>query len=1150
MAAGQQILADFYAGDKSSGLFRPEPCSVPDQDLLLGALDKHLGAEARAAADTVGGVVGLELEVRAAAASMPRNKRPGHDGLPYEFYHTFWDELGPELCRVFQESLAQGALPPSMLLGLVSLIFKGSPLAPDKVASYRPITLLCADYKLLARAVGSKLGSALSDVIDPTQTGFLPHRWIGDNTLFHLELAEYLQRVQQPGALLFLDFAKAYDRVHRDWLWRCMEALGFGPSAVQWVRLLHQGTQAQVLCNGLRTRAFPVLRGLPQGSPLSPILFVLQAQPLAALLRRLQGAGSIRGIPMPGGGWAPPSLQHADDVTVNAADLPSLAVMVDQGFRPYERASNAQLNIPKSEGLVLGSHPPVQGPEPTTGGAKFLGPAEPRRHLGARLGVNMPLAHEQLWAERRKGVRHAAFIWRKHHLSYMGRVHVAKSVLASKLYYHATVQPPTAAELKPVATDIQRYIRALADDDDGPYPMMHPCAAVAAMPKVEGGVGAPDVAVQIAALNAKVMLRLLDPTPAPWKPLFLANMRAAALPTCPVPAELVPCYATPAALCLRPGRYLAFAAALQAARPHRVLPPGLQSFHSAMLEPLAGNARVLRAGRPLAPQDLPAAGGGQLRTLQQLRDVWQGDPAQRQGQQLQRLLEALPPPWRAHVQAPAPPLARHYCSDDDRWVCDRPSPAHGGAAVWLVRPACPAADPAQVQDVPQQVLQGAWHPCCMAEGGYKPYAPAGMAGRRLNFMGRWSGLACDLSNWRCGRTALLLMAVKDARRRMLRMRLAADPRWSRLYVPGRGIRPVLWPEPGGAAPGAAAGRADLQGGIPGLEQHWADVLGRPLVPQPGAAVAPRRAGDQGLRPEYDAPWMHPSPARQPPLDRALRAAQAGPSALAGALPPDAAAVPVAAAAGQWLSDTDALALPGGPPAPPSYRRVWERLHGQLGLPRPAVCSAWRVLHGVLYCGAFRARLDDRLPARAACCMCPGCEGHLDTLSHSFVTCPAVGPAADWLLALWGAVAGQPPLKDARVLLADDDRVWRPEVGGACLWPLWSAMRVLYLHAVWCCRTGQRLRGAPFGARQVVGMLVALLRKHIQQDWARALRAPVSEPDLQAHWVRGGYGQAWTVQRFRDKWCLGDVLARVDGQPDGSHLVHVRLSMAHPVVAPA
>ncbi len=140
--------------------------------------------------------------------------------------------------------------------------------------------------------------------------------------LAHLEEISYLEDTQQPGVQVFLDFEKAFDRLDRDWIERCMAAVGFGPGAQRWVHILHSGTTARVAFNGWHTTAFPVASGVFQGSPLSPLLFALAAQPMAAHARMLAGQHAFQPIRLPSGQPAPVLHQHADDTSVHAQSLP------------------------------------------------------------------------------------------------------------------------------------------------------------------------------------------------------------------------------------------------------------------------------------------------------------------------------------------------------------------------------------------------------------------------------------------------------------------------------------------------------------------------------------------------------------------------------------------------------------------------------------------------------------------------------------------------------------------------------------------------------------------------------------------------------------------------------------------------------------
>jgi hypothetical protein len=104
-----------------------------------------------------------------------------------------------------------------------------------------------------------------------------------------------------------------------------------------------------------------------QGSPLSPLLYVLVVQPLAARLPQLQAAGVVDGILLPDGTMAPPCHQHADDTTVHTATVQGAAAAMEHAIVPFGAASNARLSLPKCIGMLLGpgaEH--VHGLEPLT----------------------------------------------------------------------------------------------------------------------------------------------------------------------------------------------------------------------------------------------------------------------------------------------------------------------------------------------------------------------------------------------------------------------------------------------------------------------------------------------------------------------------------------------------------------------------------------------------------------------------------------------------------------------------------------------------------------------------------------------------------------------------------------------------------------
>ena len=195
---GAAVVADYFDGDRPGGMFALRPTDAPSRALMLSALDKELSPTAAAVCEGDQGDGSLsEEELKAALATVPRGAAPGSDGFPYEFYVAFWSAgigaaLQAAVNEAFLSPVAHPQLSVAMRLGIIALLYKGGGAPRDDVASFRPITLLNADYKIVAKAVALRIGAALDSVVDHTQTAFVPGRWIGDNILFHLDLLDLL----------------------------------------------------------------------------------------------------------------------------------------------------------------------------------------------------------------------------------------------------------------------------------------------------------------------------------------------------------------------------------------------------------------------------------------------------------------------------------------------------------------------------------------------------------------------------------------------------------------------------------------------------------------------------------------------------------------------------------------------------------------------------------------------------------------------------------------------------------------------------------------------------------------------------------------------------------------------------------------------
>lgn len=149
-------------------------------------------------------------ELDKAINQMAKGKSPGLDGLTVDFYVFFWKDIRQLLFEALGECILRHNLSPTMKRGLITLIPKADK-DPSFIENWRPITLLCTDYKLLAHVYANRLNSGLTNVISECQSAFIKGRNIHFHSRLILDMLDYSHLLEKESLILFLDFYKAFD---------------------------------------------------------------------------------------------------------------------------------------------------------------------------------------------------------------------------------------------------------------------------------------------------------------------------------------------------------------------------------------------------------------------------------------------------------------------------------------------------------------------------------------------------------------------------------------------------------------------------------------------------------------------------------------------------------------------------------------------------------------------------------------------------------------------------------------------------------------------------------------------------------------------------------------------------------------------------
>jgi len=368
-------------------------------------------------------------EIKQIVWDLDPNKTPGPDGFGAGFFQTHWDIIKDDLVATIHEFFRNDTLLRQINHTFLTLIPKIS--QPQTTAHFRPISLCSTLYKIIAKILVMRLRPHMDKIISPFQSAFIPGRSIHDNILLAHEIMHKFKTVtgNKSWVALKLDMEKAYDRLEWDFLFACLHELGFHDKWIRWIKSCVTSVSYSLLINNTPQGLFAPSRGLRQGDPLSPYLFLICLNFFTLKLSQLadcpkSGVG-IKVCPQ-----APviPSLMFADDCLLFCQTSASACCRLKNMLNYFCSLSGQLVNFHKSS-LVFSKN--ASSRQQQVVGAIFNIPR--KTSLGRYLGcpVFQGQVKKEMFLDLLSKANTKLDLWKANCLSKAGRMVLIQSHLES-----------------------------------------------------------------------------------------------------------------------------------------------------------------------------------------------------------------------------------------------------------------------------------------------------------------------------------------------------------------------------------------------------------------------------------------------------------------------------------------------------------------------------------------------------------------------------------------------------------------------------------------------------------------------------------------------------------------------------------------------
>ncbi|GJW89740.1 RNA-directed DNA polymerase, eukaryota, reverse transcriptase zinc-binding domain protein [Tanacetum coccineum] len=278
------------------------------------------------------------------------------------------------------------------------------------------------------------LVNVLGDIVNEVQSAFIAERQMLDGPFILNEILQWCTKKKKKTLIFKVDFEKAFDSIRWDFLDDVLKEFGFRCKWRNWIQSCLTSSKGSILVNGCPTNEFQFYKGLKQGDPLSPFLFILVMESLHLSFQRIVNAGMFKGIVLDQSLCLSHMFYADDAIFLGEWSDGNISTLIHV-LKCFFHASGLKINLNKSK--IMGIN--VESAQVIQAAAKLgcLVLKCPFYYLGTRVGGSM--TRVQAWQEIVEKVKSRLSKWKSKTLSIGGRLTLLKSVLGSIPVFHMSI---------------------------------------------------------------------------------------------------------------------------------------------------------------------------------------------------------------------------------------------------------------------------------------------------------------------------------------------------------------------------------------------------------------------------------------------------------------------------------------------------------------------------------------------------------------------------------------------------------------------------------------------------------------------------------------------------------------------------------------